>query len=918
MRTKRFHALAALVPVTLLFTNCSSQSRLWRLSPFSGLEESGSDRMNLWPLAFSAGGGTSILWPLVDFDQQGFAVRPLVSHDKSDWDFLYPLSHFNGDSGNGWALTYYQYEKNVGLAPLFNFGPEVNYVIPAYWGHDEKQGTIWGVFPIAGSFGTFGYAGTAWWNLKEPGGFGLFPVFNWSTLKWVGPVWWNDPGPDDKTAYGFFPVVWKWGDPTRLLALPFYYGDAERDAVFPLYYGDDERRFVAPCYYSDSTRRIVAPFYFGQHEEGHDLTALLVPPTWWDTRGESESHVVFPFYTHFAREDYDLTAWFPLYATKTTAAGSHWFSPIGDGWRTGKSAGLDLYPLWYSAHDARVSRQMLLPFYYYRERDNDRLLLTPVGGRGWSANGESRFVNVLGPVYHHSKGVDSETTAIAWPLYERERIGETTKTSSIPFFGSTKKPTGRDTWFLAGLGRSVTQDESNSFRLFPLVASSNAAETPDLLYDLTIAGGRSHGDEWSRRFLPLFWASGDKRRGTTDAWSLCGLARSVEQPGASSMRLFPLYSQSRGAESPDPLFDFTLAGLHSNEDAWSAHLFPLYWGRGDATDSTHTGPLGLARVATTDRGSAWRLWPLASYSSDPAADGWIDELSLFRHERTDTGTRDWAIPFFVSSRQGEESDLHVIPPLFRRHVTAQGASLRLWPLVTTSNADGLDDWFDPFTLVAAHTRPEKTHVHVGTDLVFGLDRTGEGKRTWDARVLTLCDFGHSERSADAAQPELAEQRIAAQNGDAAIRRPPVTVERDHAGFLFDWFLVENSKTLDATGESHDESHWRMPLVHEYKRTPEKKEWDLLCYAVHSKESGDQKSFSVLGYGYRSEKKGDSTCRDIFPFVTWDSAPQSKHVSFLWRLFDYRSEGDRKGGHVLFVPWGEPVNEARSFAAGAPP
>lgn len=866
--------------VASLLPACSSQSRLWRLSPFAETKEESSERVNLWPLAFAAGGGASILWPLVDVDPNGFAVRPLVSHDRSDWDFLYPLSHFDSDSGNGWALNYYQVNHDLGLAPLFHFGPGFNYFLPAWWWVEDGHLKSGGVFPIAGTFGDWGYAGAVWWN---GGGFGLFPILTWSQLKWIGPVWWNSTGPEGGASAGLFPLVWKWGDEPKLLVLPVYYGDR--------------------------TRRAVVPFYYGEHDADHDLDVALVPPTWWSTQGDRESHVVFPFYARFKREEFDLDAWFPFCATKTTSAGWHWFSPIGDGWRENASAGLDLYPLWYSAHAADASRQMLLPFYYLRERGDDRLLLTPLGGRGWNERSGSRFLNVLGPVFHHSVGGDTETTAIAWPFYERERVGETTKVSSIPLFGTTSSPQGRDTWFLGGLGRSVSKGDANSFRLFPLVADSSATKSPDLLFDLTLAGARSRGGEWSRRLLPLFWASGDDRRRRSDGWTLGGLARSVDEPGAHSFRLFPIYAQSSGAQPPDPLFDFTLVGLHSNEDAWSGHLFPLYWGAGDGKESSQTALLGLGRIKTTERGSAWRLWPLASCSSDPAADGELDAITLFRRERTETARSERLIPLYFTSTRGEEHETDVLPPLIRSRESPQGRALRLWPLVTTSDGEGFDDGLDGLTLFGSHFRSGKSHVHIGTDAVFGFDRSGEGNRSWNAQLLTFCEFGHTERSDSEIEPELEEKRIAAENGDGATRRDPITVERDHAGFLFDWFLVERRAVLDEAGQRHDESHWRMPLVHEYRRTPAKKEWDLLCYAVHSTDTGDESRLSVLGYGYRSERKGDSTRRDIFPFVTWDTAPRSKHVSFLWRLFDYRRQGDRRGGHLLFIPWGDRADES---------
>ena len=54
----------------------------------------------------------------------------------------------------------------------------------------------------------------------------------------------------------------------------------------------------------------------------------------------------------------------------------------------------------------------------------------------------------------------------------------------------------------------------------------------------------------------------------------------------------------------------------------------------------------------------------------------------------------------------------------------------------------------------------------------------------------------------------------------------------------------------------------------------------------------------------SETKDERTKRDIFPFVTWDTGPAETRVSFLWRLLHYERRGERRGGHVLFVPWGD--------------
>src|SRR5262249_32896559 len=186
--------------------------------------------------------------------------------------------------------------------------------------------------------------------------------------------------------------------------------------------------------------------------------------------------------------------------------------------------------------------------------------------------------------------------------------------------------------------------------------------------------------------------------------------------------------------------------------------------------------------------------------------------------------------------------------------TEQGHAWRLWPLGSMTDADGMDDWLDPITLVGVHPHRGKTHVHVGTSLLVDFDRYGEEKRSWNLRTLGLVNVGHAE-----ARP-------------AAAAAPPrrYTAERDYAGFLFDWFLVENSVSVDAKGGRHDDAHYRLPLVHEYERTARGTSWDLFCYAVSRERTERSDQFHVLGYAFRSDRKGDTTHRDIFPAVTWDS------------------------------------------------
>jgi len=146
----------------------------------------------------------------------------------------------------------------------------------------------------------------------------------------------------------------------------------------------------------------------------------------------------------------------PLFAKTQHGDATHWWTLLGDTWHAGeadgttgvRASGLNVYPLYWSARSGERSRQMLVPFYYYREQGDARLVLTPFGGRGWDASGGSSFFNVLGPVYHHSEGtvagVPVESTAVAWPLFERSRSGDTTTTRALPFLGVESTPTTTD------------------------------------------------------------------------------------------------------------------------------------------------------------------------------------------------------------------------------------------------------------------------------------------------------------------------------------------------------------------------------------------------------------------------------------------------------------------------------------------
>ena len=77
---RRLALLVILVTASLASSSCRTAGRAWRISPFE--TDSSADRVNLWPLAYHSGDKTSILWPLLDFDKKGFALRPLIAKEQ--------------------------------------------------------------------------------------------------------------------------------------------------------------------------------------------------------------------------------------------------------------------------------------------------------------------------------------------------------------------------------------------------------------------------------------------------------------------------------------------------------------------------------------------------------------------------------------------------------------------------------------------------------------------------------------------------------------------------------------------------------------------------------------------------------------------------------------------------------------------
>ena len=117
----------------LLLTGCVSGDRMMRNSPFSG-RGFYRDGVNLWPLYYQEGDKHSILFPLIDIDDRGFAVRPFYHKDGRNHGILWPLCAYNTLEDEGWFGPFLRFSKTgYGLLPLFIKDDEFLWVFPASW-----------------------------------------------------------------------------------------------------------------------------------------------------------------------------------------------------------------------------------------------------------------------------------------------------------------------------------------------------------------------------------------------------------------------------------------------------------------------------------------------------------------------------------------------------------------------------------------------------------------------------------------------------------------------------------------------------------------------------------------------------------------------------------------------------------------
>ena len=103
--------------------------------------------INLWPFFFRTDAYYSILWPLIDYDPYGMAIRPLYCHEADDYSILFPLSNWNKADKSWWILLANGSPKHFGFFPLMYHSFDKNdgfyYYTPLFINSWKYQNPQW-------------------------------------------------------------------------------------------------------------------------------------------------------------------------------------------------------------------------------------------------------------------------------------------------------------------------------------------------------------------------------------------------------------------------------------------------------------------------------------------------------------------------------------------------------------------------------------------------------------------------------------------------------------------------------------------------------------------------------------------------------------------------------------------------------
>ena len=114
------------------------------------------DRVNVWPVVYWREPVGSVLWPLISFSDDHFALRPLYSQYEADgriaeMNFLYPLIQIDFTNRSARICPVYSWYRNRSLlTPIFYWNSDGTLLTPLYGEFTRNDTTNLYVTPLYG------------------------------------------------------------------------------------------------------------------------------------------------------------------------------------------------------------------------------------------------------------------------------------------------------------------------------------------------------------------------------------------------------------------------------------------------------------------------------------------------------------------------------------------------------------------------------------------------------------------------------------------------------------------------------------------------------------------------------------------------------------------------------------------------
>ena len=867
------------------------------------------DRVNLWPLAYYRAPALSVLWPIGEFSDDRFAIRPI-------------FSMYRDGEGEPW----HEYNWLGGLVSVDN-KTHRHMAFPFFWGRYENRTLR---RSASGATSTYSYFNVfpLYWSGSESG------VDEWHNALF--PLWIYDRERNGETMlFCPWPLVARFTGPheNRFAVFPLW--DHRRDPSDPGRYSDRFGLFLAGNIGRGGDRQHwIVPFYYARMggPDGDEFVSLP-----WASKGDAWRAIPLL-----------LSAWSPDGERGRVLLGLA-------GWENSKSWA---FPLFY--RDSATG-ELIAPLCYRNPRTG--ILLSPLWASKdgawrcippllswWNADGSGRALLGLAgwddsrswavPFFYHDAASDTLVTPLwatqagRWsaipPLLSWRSRDPATGESSLYLLGGLAGFEPDAHWFAPlyfrdeakGLFVSLPYAQGRNWRAIPpLLSWWNADGSGRVL--LGFAGWNADGSHWifplyhrdaeNGRFVSLLYAQGRKWRGIPP------LLTSWNDNGDF---VSPLYAQGPGWGAIPPLLTWwngeggrALLGLGGWEPdrSWlvpfwyrdpECLLTPL-WGRWHnefQTDTYWATPLvGTSSGETTGswffpfwnvrwfhrggdyyyhnfllfagarggsnpdgRSSVW-FWPLFSDDTDPKVDSLLAEMDAPRAPDREFFRDD---VWYRYTAPGVCETNPVVRPVFDSAREETSFLLGLGGSERSVRLNG--HWRD---LVDELGAPLSTN---GPLARFADFRPGHSSGTL---------FEHIARG-PVADPTNDVARYVAKDSDWLF--PLWSYDRTR-GVMFD--LPSGEKTLDAEKED-------FALL-----------WFLYDYRRESvpEESHEYARRRVLWRLYHYERLNGDESTDVFPAITYDRRQDGyRKFSFLWRLFRYERDPE-KGTKldVLFIPLRRP-------------